>query len=479
MNFSQLNQNKYFETIILTILFFTTLTIHSINLWTEPFWYDEIVSVKTSLLDFGHIKHVSEWDNNPPFYYYCLWLWTKITGISEYNIRFLNVIITSFSVVILFKLVRMKSDFIAALFSSLFLILHNFALEYSHEARAYSLTLLLVLISTLLFFKFLETPKTYIAVLLGVVNFLVMYTHYIAGLSLLLQSVFLLLFYKNKLKLYTLNWLVIGVLVFLRFTKKQFILLFSFNKSSKSFWLQKADTELLKETLSQLFSESWTWYLLLSLTVLSIIQLLLQVSKKTVEAYHLSLYSIIVGIGSIALLYILGIFTPVFLGRYLIFTLPFFGIIIANLWLTSQTKYRNLLYGIVIVTMIYNVNLHPLKKMDYKSAVLISQKLKSNNNPIFIQTKDLTSLYAYYYDRNTFLNYQKTAEILKTRNIYEIENYSDFQKISLGNPQKVVFCQVYDKPEESSLIYKNLYDLGYKYNISKTVKGVKISLFTR
>src|SRR4051812_43267626 len=88
------------------LLFSLNFVLKIYHLNAQPIWFDESISVKTSLLHFGHIKHVSEWDNNPPFYYYCLWIWTKVFGISEFSVRSLSVLFLSLSASFLFSFLK-------------------------------------------------------------------------------------------------------------------------------------------------------------------------------------------------------------------------------------------------------------------------------------------------------------------------------------------------------------------------------------
>lgn len=472
-------QSKLFDPVTAFVLFIITFFVHQLNLWTEPFWYDEIVSVKSTLFQFGHIKHISEWDNNPPFYYYCLWIWEKLFGISEYHIRLFNVLIHSFSVMVLYLLVKKQAGFASALFSALFLLLHNFGIEYSHEARCYSLVLLLVLLSTFYFFKLLKDPKMSTAIVLGILNFLVIYTHYIAGIALFIQSVFVFLFYKNTLKFYTLNWIVLIVLVALRFTKKQFLLILAFNSSDKAFWLQKSDINLLSETLTQLYSNGFLWIPLIILAMCSAALVVFEYKKEPSPVNIFKLYSVLLCFGSIVVIYLAGKITPIFLGRYLLFTIPFTGILLSALINKLNTKLQYPSMFIVIALMLFNINTNPGKNMDYKLAVYVTQYLQKNDCPVIIQTKDVAALYAYYYKTETFSDYQNTLKLLHQKNIFEIENHADFEQLKLNHSKRMVLCQSFENPEEHQKILASLTNQGYTYATTRSVKGVRISLFTQ
>ncbi len=246
--------SKYFYWItIFGITIFNLITKISF-LDAEPFWYDEIVSVKATLLDFGHIKHMSDWDNNPPFYYYSLWVWLKLVGISEFKARLLSVIFSTVSACLLFSITKKYFNYKTALGAALIFSFHNFINAYSSEARAYSLVVLLVLISSLVFFKFLQSGKTTTAILLGLVNFLIIYTHYIAGMVILFQVLILVFLKREFFKTYLLSIGIWLIFVFIRFTKKQVMLILFFEKGADSFWLKKTNTYSLHTSIANLFS---------------------------------------------------------------------------------------------------------------------------------------------------------------------------------------------------------------------------------
>ncbi len=244
----KLNKKDYAVAIVFLML---NILLKTINLSDSPFWYDEMISVKNSLLDFGHIKHESEWDNNPPFYYYCLWVWLKLFPTTEFSSRMLSVLFIAIGIGLTYLFVKKNQSEKVAIWTVIFLTISNFIFYYAQETRAYSLVFLLSIISSMLFFKVI-VRKSYPSILsLAFVNFLLVYTHYISGLILLGQILFILLYHKKiLLKVISVEVILIGLLVFLRFTKKQFLLIIGFGEN-KDFWLQKSTIHDLWAALSK------------------------------------------------------------------------------------------------------------------------------------------------------------------------------------------------------------------------------------
>ena len=153
------------------IIILVNICLKIILLEFSSFWYDEIISVQSASLDFGHIKHVSEWDKNPPFYYYCLSVWIKIFNDSEYCVRLLSVIFSSVSAGILFLFANKHFNKVTAIIVSVLYLSSNILFFYSHEARAYSLVVLLTLLSSHIFLAIKEKTSIRNIIILGLINF--------------------------------------------------------------------------------------------------------------------------------------------------------------------------------------------------------------------------------------------------------------------------------------------------------------------
>ena len=190
-NLLELNLEKNSKNIYLYffIVFIVNFLFKIFYLDYSSFWFDEIISVQSASLDFGHIKHVSEWDKNPPFYYYCLSVWIKLINDSEYTVRLLSVIFSSLAAGFVFILANKWINKTTAIISSFLFLSSDVLYYYSHEARAYSLILLLSLISTYFYFKLKESYSYKLIIALGVVNFLMIYTHYISGIIIVFQAI--------------------------------------------------------------------------------------------------------------------------------------------------------------------------------------------------------------------------------------------------------------------------------------------------
>lgn len=474
----ELTNQRHRNNLILFLILILNVIIHSINLGVEPLWYDEIVSVKASLLDFGHVKHMAEWDNNPPFYYYCLWVWTKLFGITELAVRSLNLIFHLGSVILLFHFVSKNIGNIIAITTTLLFSFNDFVFYYTHEARCYTLTTFLIIASGAIFFKVLRNPSKLTVFSLGLVNFLIIYTHYIAGITFFIQICFVLIFHKNKTISYLLSILITLILVVIRFSKKQFLLIFGFNERSSDFWLQKATASDLKTVFTQLLSNSFLSYVLLGLVFLSIISFIYFNKRFNRDSKNIILYSFGLSVITVFVLYLLGSITPLFLGRYLLFTIPFFCILIPLFSYTN--KAIQLITIFLAFGLLFTINFSPKKPTNYRLAVNVTKQLEKTLNPkIIIQTKDVTALFAYYYDQVIFKDYTNLNSNLKALNIFEVEDYSDFKEIPINTNEPLILLQTFEKESDSKKILEAMISKGYLYHATNAIKGVKLTCFKK
>jgi uncharacterized membrane protein len=277
----------YFGAIVLSNIF---LKIICLDL--SSFWYDEIISVQSASLDFGHIKHVSEWDKNPPFYYYCLSVWIKLYNDSEFCVRLLSVIFSSLSAGVLFLFANKHFNKTSAIIVSLLYISSDILFFYSHEARAYSLVVLLTLLSSHIFLNFKEKSNFKYLMLLGLINFLLLYTHYIAGIVVFFQFILMLFcFNKEQKRHFLYSVLLTTTLVLLRFTKKQVLVIVGFNSSDSPFWLKTSDFNSLVEVLSKFLFNNTLIVPMILLMFIGIIFTIKYKDKKKYFTFNLYIFT--------------------------------------------------------------------------------------------------------------------------------------------------------------------------------------------
>lgn len=470
------NTSKFTTRIYLyfSVVFLVNFFLKIYQLEFSSFWFDEIICVQSASLDFGHIKHVSEWDNNPPFYFYCLSVWIKLINDSEFIVRLLSVVFSSLAAGFVFVLANKFFNKTTAVISSFLFISSNILFFYSHEARAYSLVLLLSLISTYYYFCLKENQVIKYVILLGLLNFLLIYTHYISGIIIVFQTVLALLYFnKNQKKYFSYSLLVLIFFTILRFTKKQILLVIAFNSSEKNFWLQKSEFNYLIEVLSEFFLNQYLIIPFILLIGFSFV--FLRIKKDSAINFYL-FYFILVGFGSIITVYLLGKITPIFLDRYLVFTVPFIFILTAFSLSLIKQKIIPITFSIILfVFFAFKIDYKTPKSMDYRSVVSFVKSIKSDSDLIIVKTKDVKSLFCYYYDHDYLRD--KKSDLPKGENIIFCSNWSEVY-VDVSKYERIIILDSFQEynPDEKDFVNK-LSIKKMNYYTTTFYRGVKVSFY--
>ena len=197
--------------ILLLGILFIGLFLRVYDLGNESIWLDEGFSIRFANLNLSQI--ISLRDNGlPPLYYIILHWWINLFGDSEFSIRFPSVIFGFLAIFMIYKIGNQIFDKDVGMLSSLLLGLSVFHIHYSQEARTYSLSVLLTLLSMYFFIKLLK-KRSHIA-LIGYILFsiLLMYSHLFGLFIIISQNIYLFTLFllsKEDYKLNLKKWLLI------------------------------------------------------------------------------------------------------------------------------------------------------------------------------------------------------------------------------------------------------------------------------
>lgn len=164
-----------------------------IKLLTESFWADEAFSALVMKMPLEDIWKVLLEDVHPPFYYYFGALWGRVFGFSEISLRLASFIFLLGACYFVYKIVgRFTKEIFPRIGAPLMVFSSPFVIYYGFEARMYSLTLLLSLVSI---YFFLEKKDR----IFTPVNVILLYTHYF-GLFIVFGELILVLWEQLKIK---------------------------------------------------------------------------------------------------------------------------------------------------------------------------------------------------------------------------------------------------------------------------------------
>jgi len=161
------------------------------NLATQSFYWDEVFSAVTAQLTLPRIVAATAHDVHPPLYFFILHYWVALFGASDFTIRFLSLLFAVLAIPMVYLLGRHLFDKEVGLVGAFILAFSSFNIQYSQEARMYTLMLFLTLISMYFFVRFVE--RTSLAISVGYVlsTVLLLYTHVFGLLVVFAQNVYL------------------------------------------------------------------------------------------------------------------------------------------------------------------------------------------------------------------------------------------------------------------------------------------------
>jgi uncharacterized membrane protein len=138
--------------ILLSILILAAL-LRLLQLGSESLWYDEAVTVAIVRLDWeAFSKVLSHFEANMGLYYCLLRLWINL-GESEFVLRSLSALAGVLAVGLVYGLGKRLFDTKVGLIGAALLATNSFHIQYSQEARGYSLMVLLTALSSLFFLR--------------------------------------------------------------------------------------------------------------------------------------------------------------------------------------------------------------------------------------------------------------------------------------------------------------------------------------
>jgi mannosyltransferase len=184
--------------ILLSILILAAM-LRLLHLGSESLWWDEVVTVAIVRLDWGAFwKVLSHFEANMGLYYCVLRLWVNL-GESEFVLRSLSALAGVLAVGLVYGLGKRLFDTKVGLMGAALLATNSFHIQYSQEARAYSLMVLLTALSSLFFLRAIEhsSRNDWAGYILTAT--LAVYTHFFSVLVLGAHWVWLLLVRRRNI----------------------------------------------------------------------------------------------------------------------------------------------------------------------------------------------------------------------------------------------------------------------------------------
>ena len=140
---------------------------------------------------------------NSPFYYLLLHIWIKLFGMSDFSIRFMSVLFSCATIILLFIFIREHfKNLKLALLGAFLMTIEPFFIAMSQQTRNYSMTFFLTLLTTHIFLKIIKNEeqnvknnKLYLAY--GILSALCLLSHFLTATIFMAHGLYVLLFVRK------------------------------------------------------------------------------------------------------------------------------------------------------------------------------------------------------------------------------------------------------------------------------------------
>jgi hypothetical protein len=188
------------------------------NFWTNPLWLDEYVTWWIVSGDGWDevVQRALQAAGQSPFYGLVVKMATSVLSYGPFQLRLPSLVFGIATLAIVYPLaMRILHNQQAAVTSLVIFILSERLIYYSQNARPYSLSVFLTMLSFFCFLGITQTPRTKTILTYVTVTTLLIYSHLVFFLVVVVQAVYLILM-KNWREIASKTWLVsfvaIGVL---------------------------------------------------------------------------------------------------------------------------------------------------------------------------------------------------------------------------------------------------------------------------
>ncbi len=254
--------------LLLFALILLKLVISIPFLNSQPIDLDEPFSIYHSQKSLTHLLTIFKTENNPPLHFIFLHFWEQLFGIGAISVRTLSLLFSVLTIPILWQIAAKFINTKGAIILCLLFIFSDFHHYHALEARTYSL---LVLEYSLLLYYLLKSlidqngAKVGNYIIIGFLNALLFYTHYIFPFILLSEVFVVLIFIKAiDWKKMLLSFVLFGALT-LPWISVLVTRIDSINTSGT--WVSTAQYSELYGFINKFFNDRWVFMMLMLIIV--------------------------------------------------------------------------------------------------------------------------------------------------------------------------------------------------------------------
>jgi len=439
---------KFFEfidknpTVFLGVLVLLNLVIRFFQISSPSIWQDEAYTITESLKPVKEIISDSSADQNPPFYFILVSFWVKLFGISEIGVRSFSVFFNALATIALFLFARKYINITAAVIASLLFSFSSLQIYFSLEARSYELVAFLTVLSFTLFTDIVQNPRYSRSIILGFINALLIYSHFVTGFIVIVQLVFGLFYGLTSENRKIIPKVILSTFTtLLLFTPWTFNLLANIPKSG-SYWLEKPSFYNLKGLFIDFSNGKIVTIVVALLVAISFIYFARQYlkDKKLKQEHYMFMMLLLWFLMPVILDYVIAYVTPIFLTKYLLYSSIGMYLLMGYIlsMLPIKKSYANIMAVCLLVIFIASTKLKVYKTEDWKAASSYIKTAAAEKDMTYLTDYCVYMPFTYYYDRKTFSVVDSVPSLLKSQKIYPVVELS-MEQINLHTPSGKIF----------------------------------------
>jgi mannosyltransferase len=295
-------------------------------------WHDEAFSALYIRYSWSEMMYRIGLDVHPPLYYWVLRIWGYVFGQGLLSLRALSILFGILTVYAGYLFVKKAfSNEKLAIIAAFFLAINPFQIQYSLEARMYTLGTFLVLFSSWMLLKALETNKLKYWVFFGLLTAAGFYTHYYLVFSIAAQGLYVLYYlyinkkFKDRITLYSLGSFVFAAILYIPWIPT---LLQQLQRVQAAYWIPEPDRWSVPSTIwKMMFGGQGNDHTTLFFTALFAVILLIYFFRETKPPIR---WFVVLGV-AIPFVAAIGLSfkQAIYQDRYFVFASLFFTILIA------------------------------------------------------------------------------------------------------------------------------------------------------
>ncbi|HKR00034.1 MAG TPA: glycosyltransferase family 39 protein [Pyrinomonadaceae bacterium] len=386
----------------------------------DSLWLDEAYSVSFAHESPSGIIETTSQDVHPPLYYFALHYWQKLFGDSERSVRMLSALFGILAIFVTYKVAVHLFDRSTGLLAAGLLALSRFHLEFSQEARMYSLLCLLSVLSIYFFIRLMEDKSRWALIGYIVASALMMYTHVYSFFILAAENIYwltLLFAARDTFRRVWVRWLVAQIVLAVLFLPWLSVQAQQFSRVQQGFWIPKLPPRLLLYTLTMYSGSTQLAWILAPLIALAVLagwqgwkrrvgaQPLVDESGEGVRASRWKLYLLLLWLlCPIMLPYIVSQFSsPIFLPKYTIAALPAFVILASRGFLSLRFHQLRMIVALLLLcfsVVVLKNYFSSYKKDLWREAVAGLSVLAKPNDLVLFNDQSGQVPFQYYNKRN-------------------------------------------------------------------------------